>query len=158
MRPMTRLPPKLAVTAMQTYEIRSPKSTHFRPATCAEVECPRYMKGWRTIVPADSAAAGFIRRDKTRRHTEERQPGGLTCFDFGPGQECFDWCADQDCLVRAGADHHHHAPVGRPEHYLLRGGDWRQNLGIKRTHKKPEDWVDDFASHQERIAEAVKRG
>lgn len=144
---LQRCEPALPVTAMKSYQILAPRATHYRPATCAEYECPDYLHGWRTIVPADSPAAEYIRHDRTRRHTEQRQPGGLAEFTFEPGQRGF-----------AGPAHDHVLPVGRPERFIERGGDWRGNpRGDVREHTA-DTWVDSFANHQDRLHTALERG
>ena len=147
MPPPNRVPPALPVTSMKTYAISSPLSTHWRPATCAEVECPEFVHGWRTIVPSDSAAADYIRHDRTRRHAETHPDAGLACFTFEPGQHGF------------SPQHDHQVRTGRPEKYLVRGGDWRGNpAGDRRVLGRAADWVDDFANHQDRLQTAIERG
>jgi len=144
---MFRIDPALPAAAYQTFEISAPLATHWRPATCAEVECDHYVHGWQTIVPSDSPAAEYIRHDKTRSHREERRDGGLACFTFGPGQRGF------------APGHDHKLPVGRPERFTERGGDWRGNpRGDVRVHATPDDWVDSFANHQDKLKTRLERG
>ena len=50
MQDVFRIEPALPAHAMKTYQIYSPISTHYRPATCAEVQCAAYEHGWRTRV------------------------------------------------------------------------------------------------------------
>lgn len=149
MRPMFRPEPALPVGAMQTYVIDRPLETHWRPASCAEVDCAPHRNGWRTVVDERTdlgqAQAYYIRRQSGRGYREERNEAGATVFTFSPGQTCFK--ADQ-----------HRLPLGRPEIYLVRGGDWRGSTGLIRRHTRAADWVDDFAEHQNRIATAHNRG
>ncbi len=143
--------PVLPAGHMKTYQVIAPVSTHFRPATCEEVMCPAFIYGWVTIVPADSEAASFIRHDSSRRHTEAREPDGRASFTFPPGQEGF----------RGGArsEHDHKVRLDRPEVYLVRGGDFRGNpRGEIRRHVRADDWVDDFATHQDKLATRLERG
>ena len=142
-----RISPAIPAHAMKTYQVVMPLATHYRPATCAEYECEAYLYGWQTIVPADSPAAEYIRHDRTRRHVEERQPGGLACFTFGPGQQGF-----------AGTEHDHKLPNGRPERFIERGGDWRGNPRREQRELRPDDWVDSFANHQDKLNTAHERG
>jgi len=137
------LPP----TAYQTYTIAVPLATHWRPATCEEVDCPHYLQGWRTIVPTDSPQAEYIRHDRTRSWTEERGTAdGLAAFTFPPGQRCF------------GASSHK-TWNGRPERFIQRSGDHRANPdGRVIEHSGPSPWVDSFGENQERLAEAQGRG
>ena len=80
---------------------------------------------WAESMRKQLPAAEYIRHDRTRRCAEERQPDGLACFTFEPGQQGF-----------AGTEHDHRLPNGRPERYFERGGDWRGNpaIAIKRIN------------------------
>jgi hypothetical protein len=149
MRPSLRLPPKLPVGNMQTYQILAPRATHFRPATCAEVDCQHYLAGWKSVIDESTdlgkSQAYFIRNQSGRHFREERNAApGVTIFIFEAGQKCFS---------------NHELRLDRPELYLVKGGDWRGNpTGFKRQHVNAEDWVDDFANHQSKIADAVQQG
>lgn len=143
-----RLPAQGPVQAYQTYGIRQPLTTHWRRATCEEVGCEAYAKGWVTRVPIASQAAQFIRsKQHNRRFTEftDRHSKGEAEFMFPPGQPCF----------RVSE---HRAPVGRPPLYIVRAGDHRQNLGGIRQHTRPEDWRDDLGEHLEMIKDKQKKG
>jgi len=133
-----------------TYRLRAPLITHWRPATCPEVDCGPYRIGWATTVDERTelgqGQAHFIRHDRSRRHREERLPDGRTRFLFEPGQICF------------GVDAHV-VPVGRPPLYLVQGGDWRvYRPPLVRAHTNADNWVDDFANHQDKLTTAHKRG
>ena len=147
----------LPAAAYKTYGISSPRATHWRPAACAQAQCRGHREGWQSTVPSDSPQADYIRHDKSRRHVETRPAPGWSHFTFEPGQECFTWCQEKTCPYRE--PHHHHILIDRQERFLVRGGDWRGNPdGFRREHKRPEDWQDDFASHQDKIATLVSRG
>lgn len=141
-----RLPPKLPVTAVKSYEILAPKSTHTRVATCAEVECLHSLKGWRTIVdvgtPLGAAQANYIRLH-SGRHFTVTEDGSLVTFHFPGGQTCFA---------------QHRVSLERPEIFRVRPGDYRGTTGDIRVHVRPDDWVDDFANHQIKLAKAHERG
>lgn len=141
---MFRVDPAGPVQAYKTYEVRAPRATHWRPATCAEVDCPNYLHGWRTILPAGSDLVDLVRHSG-RSYVETRAADGLVTFTFEAGQQCF-------------AASTHQVPLDRPGLHLVRGGDWRADLGTIRQHVRPEDWVDDFATHQQQIADAVEKG
>lgn len=140
--------PALPAGAYQTFEISAPRNTHFRRATCAEVECPATVNGWVTVLDETSeqqaAAAYYIRKQSGRHFTEERNATGLTVFTFTAGQPCFD----------SGK---HHVRVERQEHFLVRPGDFRA-LGRPRQHTRPEFWVEEFAEHQDQLARRIERG
>jgi hypothetical protein len=144
-----RIDPQLPAAAMKTYQIVAPLSTHWRPATCGEVNCPNYLNGWKTVVDETTelgrAQAHYIRSESKRKFTVAFLEGGLTRFIFEAGQRCFA---------------EHQARLDRPELYVVRDGDWRGNpRGTEpRRHARPADWVDDFANHQQRIAEQIQKG
>lgn len=139
-----RIDPQLPTHAYQTYEIRSPISTHFRPGTCDEAGCLAQRHGWKTTVdervPLGQRQAHYIRKTAGRKYTEVRTEAGLTEFVFEAGQQCFQT---------------HQIPLERPELYVVRGGDWRGNpTGEVRRHSS-DGWVNDFSEHQDRIARVV---
>lgn len=146
MRPLFRIDPKIGPEHYKTYQITAPKTTHFRKATCKEVECAGYVNGWKTIVPDRSPQASYIRGASGRKFTETKQPDQLVEFLFPPGQMCFR--ADD-----------HRISLEREPFFVVRGGDYRGNpRGIEPVVRKVEDWVDDFATHQQGIADAIQRG
>ncbi len=145
--PINRIVPELGAEVFKTYELAAPVATHWRPATCAEADCAAYLRGWATAVPADSSQAYYIRADSGRRFTETYPGPGQVRFEFEAGQACF-------------KSDTHQVPLEREPLYLVRGGDWRGDpLGLGTTrHARPADWVDDFGTHQERIADTRERG
>lgn len=141
--------------AYKTYQIIAPVPTHWRPATCEEVECVAWRNGWKTIVPSDSAQAQYIRSGASGRRfvesTGSRQLNealvgllneALVEFMFEPGQRCF-------------AAESHRVSLEREPLFVVRGGDARANpTGERRVHSRAEDWQEDFAEHQDRIKRA----
>ena len=62
---------------------------YWKDASCAEVNCKNYVRGWRTILPTtDLGNIEWVRRSGME-FTEEQQDG-LIVFHFAPGQQCFD--------------------------------------------------------------------
>jgi hypothetical protein len=149
-RPINRLTPQLPAHAMKTYAIVAPRETHFRAATCAEFQCDGHTRGWQSRIDETTELgqkqAHYIRKQSGRRFIETCE-AGLTVFDFEAGQQCF-------------RSDRHLMPVGRPELYLVRDGDWRGNpRGTSAVqHKRPEEWVDDFANHQQKLADRLQQG
>lgn len=147
-RPINRMPVKAPVTAMQTFKVASPRQTHTRPATCAEVGCKAFLKGWVTTVPAGSPQERSLRQF-TGRHAPDglRRDGrevaamapGTVSFMFAPGSPCF----------KAST---HRKSLERPELYLVRGGDWRANTGLIRRHTRPEHWTEDMQTTFDAVA------
>ena len=134
--------------AYRTYRIAAPLATHWRHATCAEIECPEYVSGWQSDIDERTELgqrqAAYIRRDRTRSHREERLPEGLTRFTFGPGQQPF--------------GHDHQVQNGRPERFYERDGDHRGNPTGFTRELRVDDWADSFANNQDRFARALERG
>ena len=144
---VSRPQPLMDAAAYKTYEMRSPLATHFRPATCAEVACPHYLNGWRVHIEALTPDLVEAARKSGRRYREEHVAEGQTYLVFEAGQNCF----------RVSQ---HRARVDRPPLYIVRDGDYRGNpRGTKaRLHQNPANWVEDFAEHQQAIADEIKKG
>jgi len=143
-----RITPALPAEQMKTYAALTPRATHWRPATCSEAGCPNHLLGWKTVVNESTelgaAQARYIRTESGRRFQEHREPMAAV-FVFEAGQECFAA---------------HEVPLERDPVFLVRGGDWRGNpRGTPaRVHQRPADWVEDFATHQQHIADRIERG
>lgn len=148
---MRRIQPALPAASYKTYQIAAPHSTHFRLATCAEIDCPPYLNGWSTTLTPDNDPDGkldYLIRHSGRSFKEERNPlDGSAMFVFEAGQPCF-------------AAHTHRIRLDRPEVYAVRGGDWRGNpLNVRPViHTRPELWIEDFAEHQDRLVTKLERG
>lgn len=143
-----RLDPALPVGAYKTYQVTAPIATHYRPAKCIEVDCQMQANGW--VTPVDESTelgamqALYIRNKSGRNYIEDRNHApGVTAFTFPPGQECFT---------------QHQVPLERPALYIVRGGDWRGNPTGDVVRRKPDDWVDDFANHQQQLADKINQG
>jgi hypothetical protein len=137
-----RLDPAMGVGSYKTYSIRQPKTAQTRIGTCEQAGCEAWEFGWRTIVPAGSAQADYIRAKSGRRFTETVE-NGICTFTFHPGQKCF-------------GEHH---VLDRPQFYLVRDGDWRGNpTGRQRMHTTGDYWVEDFAEHQAKLADQIEKG
>lgn len=121
---------------MTDYRIVAPLSTHFRPSTCAEAGCEAYAHGWTTIVQVATEVgrrqAAYIRHGSGRRFVEVATGPGVVEFRFEPGQRCFAT---------------HQLRLAREPDYLID----RQQVG----HGQ---WVDDFATNQQRLKELIDRG
>lgn len=145
-RPVSQLPPG----AMQTYEATAPLETHWRPATCEEVECKAWAQGWTADVPPNSDDEVRIKQTydaEIRRGAviSSRTPEGFTRYHFPAGTACFRrvW---------------HKLPLERDAIFTVRSGDHRGTDGVIRQFDKGADWVDHFATHQDGISKLVNRG
>lgn len=144
--PINRVKPRLPVQSYISFEVRSPLGADFwRKATCEEVDCPRFLQGWVSRIDEGTtlgqAQAAYIRSDRSRKALEVRTPEGLTEFRYPPGQTCFR--ADE-----------HRIRNDRPAIHLVRGGDWRGPTSPARVFERPDQWVETFAEHQDRLARA----
>ncbi len=142
-----RLAPSGPVGAYKSYEFSMPPGTHTRPVTCGEVDCPTQTAGWVTVVDESTKLgqkqAHYIRRQSGRIYTEGPRDV-LTLFTFPPGEECFK---------------PHTVTLDRDPVFVVRGGDWRGNpMRERMTHASADNWVEDFAEHQDRLATRVNRG
>jgi len=148
-----RIESPLPSQAFRTYALRQPLATHWRVATCAEVDCPRYLDGWKTPLDMSTQdgqnAAAWIRQSGLRFSEEVTGPSALT-FRFPAGQLC--------PRSTPGHPKRHRAPLGRPPVMLRFDGDHRQRIGNTVLHGRAEDWRDDFGEHLDRAAEQKQRG
>jgi hypothetical protein len=140
--------PALPASAYKSYVIAAPLATHWNAVTCAQYECEHHALGWDSVIDERTdlgqEQAGYIRGKSGRRFTEERQPDGLTRFSFEAGQKCF---------------REHKARNMRPERFLERDGDFRGNpTRRRREFARPDDWLESFAGHQDRLATIAERG
>lgn len=146
MRKLNRLPPTGRVQDYRTFQITSPLSTHWRKATCAEVDCPQYTNGWRVRV--EGLPPEMLHTAKTcgRKFTELHVAEGENWLVFEAGQACF----------RAAE---HRKLIGRQEIFIARDGDFRGNpTGAVRKHTKPEFWIEDMQENQGRLADLHQQG
>ncbi len=130
----------MALANQRTYNVLRPAGTHFRVATCEEVGCPDYQRGWRTRVPASDGALLSTARTTGRRYVETADVAdGVVEFIYEAGQPCF----------RASQ---HRVPTDAPAIHIVRDGrsDPRR--------MSAQGWHDDLGEHLDRIREAQERG
>jgi hypothetical protein len=143
---VSRIEPQFPAWAYKTYRILSPPS-HRRKASCEEVECERWRRGWKTCLDvADTKhaeAANWIRLHSGLRFDVHEQGTAVT-FTFPAGQSC--WAA--------------HTVPFKPHLFLVHGGDWRGNpRGVPVVrHSGAQSWADDFGENQLLIRERIGRG
>ncbi|SEO83536.1 hypothetical protein [Actinacidiphila rubida] len=144
---MSAIEPLMGPESYKSFVISQPLATHWRPATCEEVNCADHANGWKVRVEGLPAQMLHDARTSGRRYSELPVAEGETWLIFEAGQPCF----------RASQ---HRAPLSRPPLYLVRDGDHRGNpRGTRaRLHQRPESWRDDFAEHQQTLADAQQRG
>ena len=152
-RKLERLAPKLPVQAMTTYSIKAPAETHWRVATCAEASCKNYRHGWRIHIEKITKMANgeLLLRDikgSGKRFRVVDEGVGQTYWEFEAGQSCFD-----------GDVGRHRIRIGRPELYIVRGGDWRGNpRGERRVHTDIDGWIDDMSTNRDKLLTRLAQG
>jgi hypothetical protein len=142
-----RFSPLMPAASYKTFAVVWPSATHWRSATCEEVGCRAWAYGWTTTVPAGSRLEHLVRTSGRHPTSEHTNPDGTISFVFAAGTACFE---------SAG-----HRIRVRPEPlYVVRDGDWRGNPRgtTPRRHANARDFVDDFATHQDRLADRLRRG
>ena len=141
---MMRVDPTLPVGAVETFQIAAPRSTHWRSATCAEVQCQPHLSGWVTKVLAGSPDEQLLRQARRNLWSRvEAAPDGFLNYHFTAGVKCLG-------AVR------HRIRIDRPELFVLRDGDWRW-LGEPRVFDRSDQWVDHFATRLDQIKTAIER-
>jgi len=137
--------------AYKTYRLAFPAATHRKPARCAQVGCAQREQGWMTVldpnIPAQAEALNWIRLHSGRSYSEAPTVGESTVtLIFPPGQDCFQ---------------QHTVTLEREPIALVHAGDWRlagPQRPVIRRHTRTDDWVEDFATHQDAIATEQQRG
>jgi len=148
-----RIEPALGPEYYKSYSLRQPRNTHFRPATCEEFECDEFMFGFVLTMDLSTDLGqrqlDYVKRDKSRRCHLQRLSLNIMKAVYGPGNDCFEPKRSTHKIL-----------VGRPPVLLVAEGDWRGNprRTPTRVHRRVEDWVDDFANHQQALADAVQKG
>lgn len=137
------------VQSMRTFQIDQPAATHFRPATCAEVDCAARAAGWRMgfdlTDPERRDAARWIRDHSGRSYTHELlKDGAKIVFTFPAGQDCFT---------------PHRVPLGREPLYIVRGGDFRGNPErIVSRHSSADSFIDQWDHDLNQLNAVRERG
>jgi len=148
---VSRVAPLQPAHAYKTYGVAMPLRTHWRPATCEEVGCEAWEKGWVSTFDLGTELGrkqyDYCRDDRTRSFSVQRPGLTLIKFVYKPGNRCF----------RSGD---HRLPLGRPARFFVAEGDFRGNpRGIPvRVHRSGSDWAEDFAEHQDQLVTAIGRG
>lgn len=134
--------PRLPVQAYQTWSVKSRPDKAVR-SVCERVGCRAWREGWESVVDESTelgrGQAAYIRSSR-RTFREQRNGVGLTVFRFESGQRCF---ADHQTI---------------PEKYVVRGGDYRAQVGPVRVHARAADWVEHVQEHMGRLLDERAKG
>lgn len=138
--------PKMATSNYLTYCIRQPMITHFRPATCAEVDCGAWRGGWQLRVEQLTPELLRAARNSGKRYREMTVTEGETYLVYEPGQACFDSV-------------NHRLPLERPAFFYEGRGDFRSfTIRRARQHANAEDWADSMAHHLDHVRSEIQKG
>ena len=143
-RPLQRIKPKMPTQDYTTYAIRQPLNTHFRIATCAEVDCWAWRDGWRIRIegtlPADLHAA----QSSGRVWCHVRVDATESYLVFEAGQQCFA---------------KHRVNLDRPAFFIAGRGDYRSfNPRNAKLYTDEDEWVETFAGHLDTLREKLNQG
>lgn len=149
-RRVNRITPQIPSHLMRTYAVRSPLQTHFRRATCAEIDCPDYLHGWYLKIEGTPLDLLHIARNSGRKYTigELVASSGemFKAYIFEAGQACF-------------RESTHVKSLERPEFFYEGRGDHR-SFSTRNAFKfdRPDQFVDSFATHLDRLKQDLERG
>lgn len=125
------------------YSAKTPLRSHYRRAACAEVECEPYKLGWASTFDISTELGQeqtqYVVHESGRHFTIEKLSETMVRFHFPPGQECF--------------GEEHWVSLDRDPFLLVREGGY-----FKREHNTGEEWVDDFATHLDKLRTQYGRG
>jgi hypothetical protein len=138
---------KAPAHTMRTFQIDQPLKTHFRRATCAEVDCKDSAGGWvmgfDLTDPQKAAAARWIRDHSGRTFTAVLTPGKVV-LTFPAGQTCFA---------------KHRVPLEREPFYVVRNGDFRGCPTRERViHANADTFVDQWDNDLSKLNEIRTKG
>lgn len=132
---------------MRTFQIDQPLDSHYRRATCAEVECSAQANGWIMgfdLDDRDKAASARWIRDHSGRTFTAALAGRKLTLTFAAGQTCFA---------------KHRVPLEREPFYVVRGGDFRGNpTRYRYRHANADDFVDQWDNDLSKINAVKERG
>lgn len=148
---VNRFTPAMPTQAYKTYAVRTQLKTHYRPARCAEIDCPDYLNGWYLKIDGTPQDLLHIATHSGKKYVvgELMNPQTAETFKaliFEAGQECF----------RVST---HVKSLERPEFFYVGRGDFR-SFSTRRASQfdRADQFVDSFATHLDRIRTKIERG
>lgn len=144
------IPGSMSVESYRTFAVRQGVDGLDRevPATCADVRCEAFERGWRTVLDLSTDLGQrqwkHIRDHSGRAYTDISARDGVTpplrVLWFEPGQRCF------------------RQHTMRPQLFVAYRGRPGYTLSGIRRYDRADQWADDFATHQQTLAEQQRRG
>lgn len=148
---------RLPAHRRKTFVYDTPSDTHYRKATCAEVECSKYANGFAIpITPSQDIEAfeGTLKqagytfaRGEGPEHLAAEYPAGTRWLVFPPEQRCLESFKNPH---RIALDHD---PI-----VSIRGGDFRMFTGDNQHFNRVDDWVDALQESTQRLHEEIEKG
>lgn len=133
----------------QTFEISAPLPTHWRPASCEEVECRAFMRGFKIELDASTDEGARALADIAAVY------GKAWMTRIGPTMVRFTAPPGTPCFRRA----QHRLPLERDPLFRLKdGAPGQYRRGMRSVIMNEGEWLDRFAEHQGSIADARQRG
>lgn len=140
------IPPRMGVGSYKTYKIASPISTHYRKATCQEIDCVAYKEGW-TYRKADLVREQLydIVTHAGKRYREQYldESESDLYLVFEPGQVCFQAAS-------------HVKSLDRPEIYYAGRGHFTAFSTRKAAVLETDEWLESFVTHQDALHAAFE--
>lgn len=130
-----RIPPPGTPADYDTFRLKG----FMRWASCEEVECGAFTKGWHSTVQAGSDEEDLLKAacrgevDGYRRAWTSALPeaNGFVRYSFAPGQPCFGIAG-------------HRTQEDREPLYVRAHGDWRAFLSPGLVYDRADQWADDL--------------
>lgn len=117
------------------YSASRPVSTHWREATCQEVDCLHYLQGWETKIDISTelgkAQYNYIIH-KSGKRGKGKQDGNMITFIFFPEQKCFrehKLPLDREPILTIQKGH---------DRRIARAGEWHDDMN-ESIHKHQQD-------------------
>lgn len=132
--------PALPASAMQTHQIDAPLLTHWRAASCEEVDCPDFRHGWGVPLAGKDEGDIWQLEHCGRSYVRGELPGYGPAYLYEAGQPCF----------RASE---HRTRLDREELFVVRHGDWRvtareaKQAGQFTRFSGADAWMDHLHGH-----------
>jgi hypothetical protein len=123
------------IRTSNTFSASRPIGTHWRIASCKEVDCLHYLAGWQTKIDI-STVLGREQYDyiinKSGKKGTGKKMGNMVTFEFSPGQKCFrehkiPLERDPILSVQKGYDRR-----------IVRPGEWHDEMN-ESIHKRQQD-------------------
>ncbi len=136
---------RMSPGSYKTYKIASPLSTHYRAATCAEINCLAYKEGW-TYNKASLIAEDLydIVTKAGKRYREMALDDSNEMYVvFEPGQVCFQAAS-------------HRISLERPEIYYAGRGHHTVFSTGRAAILETDQWLESFINHQDMLHTAFE--